>query len=379
MKEAKHLLSLISRFLRRNDNDAEKKELVDWYDRYKIGNEPTDEHIAKTGKAVKQTVLQSIHDEQRQKPIRRIGRPFMAAASLLLIMGLGYLWYTQSNQEIIASAEQLAAIQPANPQAKITLDNGEVIDLEKMPTNSRIKHGDTEIIKDSTGQIAYRQLELRTAKRSYSTMQTPANATYSVTLSDGTTVLLNANSHLKYPNSFGTDERIVELEGEAYFNVSKTKNNQRFLVKTKQQVTEVLGTTFNIKARDGETSECITLEKGVVQVRSNSSECPKLLVPGQQAAVSSTKIQIENIDIDAALAWTKGYFYLDGTNTAETLQEIAAWYDIDIKYTQTASKNNYKGKIPKNLPLNKLIELLEYTELKTKPILENDRVKLLIK
>lgn len=379
MKEAKHLLSLIFRFLNRKETPSDKQELLDWYDTYEIGYEPTEGHIEQTGHAVKEEVMHSIYAEQSQKSSIGFWRPFIAAASLLLVIGLGYFWYAQSNREILASPDLLATIQPTNPQAKITLDNGQVIDLEEMEANSSIKQGNTEIVKDSTGQISYRQLELRTANTGSSTMQTPATANYTLTLSDGTTVLLNADTRLKYPNNFGTGDRIVELDGEAYFKVNRTASKQRFLVKTKQQITEVLGTSFNIKARKGQSLEQTTLEEGSIRVRNGGSDQSKLLLPGQQAQVSATNMDIKTIDLDVSLAWTKGFFYLDGIHTEETLQEIAAWYDIDISYTKQANKKVYKGKIPKNLPLNKLIELLEYTELKTNPIVENDRVKLLIK
>lgn len=379
MKEAKDILQLIFQFLLRKEKNSDKQELLDLYDTIDIGYEPTFEHIEQTGQTVKKQVLQSIRSENPPNTMLTFWRPAIAAASLLLALGLGYLWYLQQSRDIVASPELLASIQPADPQAKITLDNGAVIDLENMPINSSIQQGNTEITKDSTGQISYKHRNLDEAKTGSSTMQTPATANYSLTLSDGSTVLLNANTRLKYPNNFGKGDRIVELEGEAYFKVNKEKNKQRFLVKTKQQVTEVFGTRFNIKARKAELNEQITLEEGVIQVRCNASECPKLLVPGQQAEVTPSKIQVDNVDLDAALAWTKGFFYLNGSNTVETLQEIAAWYDIDIDYTQQNNKKAYKGKIPKSLPLNKLIELLEYTELNTKPIVENDRVKLLIK
>ena len=75
-----------------------------------------------------------------------------------------------------------------------------------------------------------------------------------------------------------------------------------------------------------------------------------------------------------------GQFCFNGSNTVEVLAEIARWYDIDIKYEGKANTVQYEGKIPRNLSLDRLIELLNYAELKTKAFIDdNKRINLLIK
>lgn len=376
MKVSKHILALIYQFLIRKEKGNEKKEILDWYENYHLDYEPTQEHITRTGISVKEQVLHSMKQARVLKR-HRAWYPLAAAVAIFVLIGLGYMLLGRFTSKTV-DVELLASISPADPQAKITLENGVVIDLEKMAIDSCIKLDHIEIRKDSAGQITYVQNSLAPPSVGSNAIQTPSNANYTLNLSDGTVVMLNANTKLKYPNSFGNGDRTVELEGEAYFMVAKTKDKQRFFVKTSQQITEVLGTRFNVKARKDKNNEQITLEEGAIRVTSTSTSEKQMMHPGQQATIHNDKMKIEAVDLDPFLTWTKGYFYLDGQNTSEVLQEIAEWYNIDIDYSNTRSRNIYKGKIPKKLPLDKLIQLLEYTDLKAKPTLQNDRVKLLI-
>ncbi len=376
MKESKHILALIYQFLIRKEQRDEKKEILDWYENYNLDYEPTQEHIMRTGASVKEQVLHSMQQSQVLKR-RRLWYPLAAAIAIFLLAGSVYLLLDRDSSNKVADTGLLASINPADPQARITLESGEVIDLEKMSIDSCIKLDHIEIRKDSTGQITYVQNSHSTSAGS-NTIETPSNANYTLNLSDGTVVMLNANTKLKYPNSFGDGDRTVQLEGEAYFIVAKTKKQQRFFVKTSQQITEVLGTRFNVKARKDKNNEQITLEEGAIRISSTSTSEKQTMRPGQQAIIRNAQMKIEQVDLDPFLTWTKGYFYLDGQNTSEVLQEIAEWYNIDIDYSNNRSRNIYKGKIPKKLPLDKLLQLLEYTDLKAKPTVQNDRVKLLI-
>src|SRR5690606_15179134 len=98
----------------------------------------------------------------------------------------------------------------------------------------------------------------------YAVLTTPKGGTYRITLGDGTTVWLNSASTLKYPLGFNGAAREVELTGEAYFDVQKQK--KPFIVKSKMQSIEVLGTQFNVNAYPDEKETQTTLVKGSVAV-----------------------------------------------------------------------------------------------------------------
>ncbi len=85
------------------------------------------------------------------------------------------------------------------------------------------------------------------------------------------------------------------------------------------------------------------------------------------------------INIEEALSWKNGQFYFNGNNTAEVLQQIARWYNITITYQANSNKEQYSGKIPRNLSLDKLIKLLNFADLNTKAVLDKDnKINLII-
>src|SRR5690606_31257588 len=115
-------------------------------------------------------------------------------------------------------------------------------------------------------------------------LTTPKGGTYQITLADGTRVWLNSASTLKYPSRFADDERVVELKGEAYFDVAKS-STRPFRVISKEQTVEVLGTQFNVTAYEDEHDVKTTLVEGAVRVvPGNAQQSPIMLSPGQQSS-----------------------------------------------------------------------------------------------
>src|SRR5690606_34396534 len=109
-------------------------------------------------------------------------------------------------------------------------------------------------------------------------LRTPKGGTYQISLPDGTRVWLNAASTLKYPTRFDGKERVVELEGEAYFEVNR--NRIPFLVKTGTQTIEVLGTQFNVSAYVDEKEIQTTLVAGSVRIAATAgNQAPITIKP----------------------------------------------------------------------------------------------------
>ena len=108
-------------------------------------------------------------------------------------------------------------------------------------------------------------------------VSTPAGTTTPITLSDGTQVLLGANSRLEYAKHFSAGKREVTLTGEARFNVAKDAGRP-FIVHTEQIQTQVLGTVFDVKAYP-QTLPDVTLYEGKVEVSLNGT-APRLMQPG---------------------------------------------------------------------------------------------------
>src|SRR5690606_21941160 len=134
------------------------------------------------------------------------------------------------------------------------------------------------------------------------TLTTPKGGTYQITLSDGTKVWLNSASTLKYPARFNGKEREVELEGEAYFDVThKGSASHRglsfstsvpFKVRSAGQLVEVLGTQFNITAYSDESAVKTTLVDGSVQIENLKSKRVNRLTPGDQSVIRGSATEI---------------------------------------------------------------------------------------
>ena len=186
----------------------------------------------------------------------------------------------------------------------------------------------------------------QTLSDGYCVVSTPAATTTLVTLSDGTKVMLNANSTLEYPASFddaasdkendAADEshqvREVRLKGEAHFEV--TKNPHRpFVVKAGEMQTQVLGTIFDVKAYRKDASK-VTLMQGKVKVSNADTEVE--MRPGQTATLQADKIVVSKASPSAS-DWLEGDFDMDQVTLAEAMSDIGAWYNKTVVFLSQAN------------------------------------------
>lgn len=173
----------------------------------------------------------------------------------------------------------------------------------------------------------------QTLSDGYCVVSTPAATTTLVTLSDGTRVMLNANSKLEYPASFDDAEvREVRLKGEAHFEV--TKNPHRpFVVKAGEMQTQVLGTIFDVKAYRKDAPK-VTLMEGKVKVSNADTEVE--MHPGQTATLQSDKIVVSRASSSVS-DWLEGDFDMDQVTLAEAMSDIGAWYNKTVVFQSQAN------------------------------------------
>lgn len=173
----------------------------------------------------------------------------------------------------------------------------------------------------------------QTLSDGYCVVSTPAATTTLVTLSDGTKVMLNANSTLEYPASFDDAEvREVRLKGEAHFEV--TKNPHRpFVVRAGEMQTQVLGTIFDVKAYRKDAPK-VTLMQGKVKVSNADTEVE--MRPGQTATLQADKIVVSKASPSAS-DWLEGDFDMDQVTLAEAMSDIGAWYNKTVVFQSQAN------------------------------------------
>jgi transmembrane sensor len=287
---------------------------------------------------------------------------YSIAASVILLIAAFVIYKIinnkQSKQTSIAKIDQTES-QPGGNKATLTLSNGSVIDLISTP-NGIIKGDNGTIInKSKDGEILYNDNDDSNSIASDNILTTPKGGQYKVQLPDGSQVWLNAASSLKYPTAFATSERIVELNGEGYFEIAKDRTKP-FKVKLEDgSEVKVLGTHFNIMAYENEESKDVTLLEGSVAITKGNNQ--QNLTPGQQGRIISSKIILVNsVDTDQVTGWKNGQFIFHDADIQSIMRQVARWYDVDIKY-ETTNTQHFNATISRKEPVLKLLHILEET------------------
>lgn len=159
--------------------------------------------------------------------------------------------------------------------------------------------------------------------------------------------------------AFGSEERVVELEGEGFFKVSKDASRP-FRVKTKSQVVEVLGTEFNVDAYPDGGYVYTTLVEGKVKVDAEGKSLE--LVPGMQSVVGGQEMYSRKVNTEDVVSWKNGMFVLEDKSLEEIMSKLVRWYDFNIFYQNQAVKEiTFKGKIPRYASFESILDILERT------------------
>ena len=191
----------------------------------------------------------------------------------------------------------------------------------------------TEFSMELFSEITSPKQVEQTLSDGYCVVSTPAATTTLVTLSDGTKVMLNANSTLEYPASFDDAEvREVRLKGEAHFEVIKNPHRP-FVVKAGEMQTQVLGTIFDVKAYRKDAPK-VTLMQGKVKVSNADTEVE--MRPGQTATLQADKIVVSKASPSAS-DWLEGDFDMDQVTLAEAMSDIGAWYNKTVVFQSQAN------------------------------------------
>jgi len=350
---------IIHKYLKGEATERERVLLENWY--YQRGiQQPLNEddlyflldHDAIFEEVRRRAGLTGEWEQQRQR--KRQWLPYVAA---FFIISLSVSWIFYVNRadrphEIVAS--QPADVMSGGNRARLTLADGRQINLSETQSGIVV---DNERIVYSEGTEKLVGLEVDEAIPLE--LSVPRGGTYQITLADGTQVWLNAASKLTYPSRFDSKERIVSLEGEAYFAVTKGKLREwPFKVMVEGQTVEVFGTEFNVSAYPEDPART-TLVEGSVAVTNLHSKAVNRISPGQQAVVSGARSEVKAVDVQKYTAWKDGLFYFKHTPFNELIQEIARWYDVEVVYENSIPKETFSGKMRRGLSLMTVLGLLD--------------------
>lgn len=164
-------------------------------------------------------------------------------------------------------------------------------------------------------------------------------------LADGTLVWLNSNTSLKYPNIFLGKERVVELDGEAYFEVSEDLERP-FIVKTSPYNVQVLGTTFNVEAYKEKANFRIELYTGKVKVYNDIADSePLYMNAGEKAEHSKGELQVSSCQYSGD-SWRNGLILIESDSFEVIMLQFEKYFGFKIVINNNDVKNlGYRGKL----------------------------------
>lgn len=289
---------------------------------------------------------------------KRLMLRWMEVAAVIIFLITGGVWYwidnSYSEKEIQLMAEQ---IEPGGKKAILFLGENCHVELGNGQQDSLFYKNDA--LKQDGNTLVYSDKISDKESVEYNRLVTPRGGEYSVVLSDGTKVWLNAESELKYPVHFKGVERRVYLKGEAYFDVAK-RNGQKFIVCSDKTQVTVLGTEFNIKNYESGVI-ATTLVEGSVSVGYGGKECR--LKPGQQATIDADGMNVKDVETTLYTAWKDGFFVFRDVTLDCILQELSRWYDFTYFYQNEKLETlRLTAKIRKFDSVKDIFEILKTTE-----------------
>ncbi|KAA9038661.1 DUF4974 domain-containing protein [Ginsengibacter hankyongi] len=290
-----------------------------------------------------------------------------AAAVILFLAGASVYQLLNKKNEVgtkPVSINEKHAIVPGGNKAVLIRSDGSKIVLDSIQNGTVLQKGPTKISKQG-GLLIYNVSAPSNPEEAvvYNTLSTPRGGQYQVVLSDGTRVWLNATSSLHFPSAFIGNQRVVELTGEAYFEVAKNKKKP-FLVNVGDMQVKVLGTHFNINAYPDEDAIKTSLLEGSVKV--TRAAASGILKPGEQAILKNGdgQVEIREANMDEVIAWKNGLFQFDGADIRTIMREIGRWYNVEIIYSGTVPQRQFEGKISRDAQLTDVLQILELNNVK---------------
>lgn len=356
---------LLNKYLKGTCTPSEKELVESWINSRLISSkwQWKDEKHKQDVKARIQQHLEKVNVPQKVSSQSYVHR-FLWAASLALFIAVGVLLYTQSptSEVVVANDPATEFVKPGTKSATLTLEDGSIIRLDDKINGILAKRQEVTIRKLKDGQLIYEAGKGKAEKPFMNKINIPLGGQYQITLPDGTQVWLNSASSLTYPSYFSGEERLVQLTGEAYFEVAKNAG-MPFRVTAGDTDIKVTGTHFNVSAYAEDQRISTTLLEGSVDVVKNSSILH--LKPGQRAvSIPQSDYFVRHVvDAEAAIGWKNGYFVFEDQSIETIMRDVARWYNVDVSFERRKGiEKKVGGTFSRSKSLDELLDFLEKLE-----------------
>lgn len=353
-----------------NNNELPDPQLLDQLspeERELIDALQADEMIAKANVLVnKADELKAWNVVRAQLPVKMvklIPALLRYAAILLLpvmILAGGVFYYYQYSQPVDLS---LAKLEPTDHnKATLVLADGRSVELSENPDRQLAEVAGIRITNKNKDLLSYNASAAENGGQVFNKLIIPRGAEYKLALADGTIVMINSASTLRFPvNINAANSRDVYLEsGEAYFKVAKNPAKP-FIVHANGMDVKVLGTTFNVNTYSRITRT--TLVEGKVEAKSANNQTT-VLGPNQQAVfnVQTNALSRADVDVLPYIAWANGKIVFEEATLGEVMEQLSLWYDYDVVFQSDKIKQiHFSGEIERYSDIKVILNIIEQT------------------
>lgn len=299
----------------------------------------------------------------RKKSVWMRSMKYAAAISAVLI---GAVLFLYREFHIVPSSMTgvviMDTIRPGYRHAYMELATGERFALGKNGKDwvrniekSVIREGEEGLIIEEIDSLDDGKIEIE-----YGKVVVPRGGEFQLQLADGTKVWMNSESKLEFPLVFTRAERLIRLQGEAYFEV-KHDVKRPFRIETTEGEIVVLGTSFNVQQYGHDMRT--TLVDGSVALKVEG--CDYRLRPGEEAKVYAGKVFIEPLpDVYERIAWKDGKFVFREKRLEEVMSILERWYNVEVVYQNDDVKSlHFTGNILRHSTIEEVLKFLERTRL----------------
>ncbi|GAA3935764.1 DUF4974 domain-containing protein [Chitinophaga oryziterrae] len=290
-------------------------------------------------------IINRVNSQKRRRKVMSLAI-VSAAAALILFFAVKELYRPDQTGKPV-----LAGSVVKKQHIQLQLSNGQTIDLNT--DTSQVLAGNV-VLKNANKTLTYKSGEAA----GFATLTVPPGKDYTIHLSDGSEVQLNAATSIRFPLSFTGNTREVFINGEAYLKIAKDADKP-FIVNLPNSSVHVLGTAFNVNTYDSGIVKVALVEGAVKFVNKENS---LQLLPGQEGVSSAGNISTHPFDETEVLSWRSGRFLFSNASLEDVCRVIPRLYGLSLELDnkQVASRR-FSGVIDRNQPLENVLKALKAT------------------
>ena len=294
------------------------------------------------------------HERRRWRRIGFVGGSVAAAVALLV--GVALLWLPEREKPVVVAK---SVIKPGESKAVLIIPGQAEISLSDKGRDT-IREEGVDILNVGA-QVDYSRQGGEVDEVKWHELVVPKGGEYRICLPDCTMVYMNADSRLRFPVRFIGEMREVELEGEAYFEVTADKWHP-FVVRTTEVAVRVLGTGFNVMAYEGDARTEVTLVEGAVNVRGGRTS--ETLRPSEQLVWENVtgEHEVRTVDVRKYVDWKAGILNFDAMPLDELADKLSRWYNVEFFFSSEDLKRlRFSGAVRKYNEIDYILKLIEAT------------------